>query len=133
MSTSTESPFLGTGRRKRASARVRLSPGSGQWSINGRDLETYFPTEQLQRAARAPLATVERLKDFDIAVRVLGGGPNGQAGAVALGIARALEKMDSELRVPLKQGGHLRRDPREKERKKSGQPGARKKFQFSKR
>jgi small subunit ribosomal protein S9 len=133
MSTSTETPFLGTGRRKRATARVRLSPGSGQWSVNGRDIQSYFPTEQLQRAARAPLATIERIKEFDISARVLGGGPNGQAGAVALGIARALEKMDSELRIPLKRGGHMRRDPREKERKKSGQPGARKKFQFSKR
>jgi len=133
MSTSTESPFLGTGRRKRATARVRLSPGTGTWSINGRDFESYFPTEQLQRAARAPLATIERLKEFDIFARVLGGGPNGQAGAVSLGIARALEKMDAELRIPLKRAGHLRRDPREKERKKSGQPGARKKFQFSKR
>lgn len=121
------------GRRKRATARVRMTPGSGKLTVNGRPLEEYFTTEQTQRAAAAPLSTAEKSEDFDVDAKVSGGGNTGQAGAVSLGIARALQKFDMELRVPLKKAGHLRRDPREKERKKAGQPGARKKFQFSKR
>ncbi len=125
--------FLATGRRKRASARVRLLPGKGDFSINGRTLAEYFPTEQAQRAVLAPLKTSDKEETFDVVARVDGGGITGQAGAVSLGIARALQKFDGELRADLKHEGLLRRDPREKERKKTGQPGARKKFQFSKR
>ncbi len=125
--------FLGTGRRKTATARVRLKSGTGKVAVNGRDLEQYFTTDALVRNALAPLATVEKRDQIDVAVNVNGGGVNGQAGAVAHGIARALEKMDSELRPALKKAGHMTRDPREKERKKPGQPGARKRFQFSKR
>lgn len=125
--------FLGTGRRKTAVARVRLKPGTGIMKVNGRDLETYCYTDQLANAATAPIRTIEKDQQFDIVVKVEGGGPNGQAGAIAMGIARALQEMDMELRPALKKAGHLRRDPRMKERKKSGQPGARKRFQFSKR
>lgn len=126
--------LLGTGRRKRASARVRLIPGgSGKMTINGRELEVYMYDEPLSRAATAPLATAEKEGQFDVVAKVQGGGPNGQATAIALGIARALEKFDPELRSVLKKAGHLRRDPRRRERKKAGQPGARKRFQFSKR
>ena len=125
--------FLGTGRRKTATARVRLQSGTGKIVINDREVEKYFPTEALLRNAVAPLLTVEQRDKVDIAATVTGSGPNGQAGAVAHGIARALQKMNVELRVPLKKAGHITRDPREKERKKAGQPGARKRFQFSKR
>lgn len=126
--------LLGTGRRKRASARVRLIPdGSGKITINGKDLENYMYFEPLVRSTIAPLVTAEKEGQFDIVVKVQGGGPNGQATAVALGIARALEKFDPELRGVLKKAGHLKRDPRRRERKKPGQPGARKRFQFSKR
>lgn len=125
--------FLGTGRRKTATARVRIKSGSGKVAVNGRDVEQYFSTDALVRNAVAPLVTVEKRDQIDVAVNVNGGGVNGQAGAVAHGIARALEKMDSELRPALKKAGHMTRDPREKERKKPGQPGARKRFQFSKR
>ena len=126
--------LLGTGRRKRASARVRLIPGgSGKITINGKDLEVYMYDEPLVRATTAPIVTAEKEGQFDVVAKVQGGGPNGQAGAVALGIARALEKFDPELRGVLKKAGHLKRDPRRRERKKAGQPGARKRFQFSKR
>ena len=125
--------FLGTGRRKTATSRVRLQSGTGKIVINDREVEKYFPTEALLRNAVAPLITVELRDKIDIAATVTGSGPNGQAGAVAHGIARALQKMNAELRVPLKKAGHITRDPREKERKKAGQPGARKRFQFSKR
>lgn len=130
----TTTQLLGTGRRKRASARVRLIPGgSGKIEINGKDLEVYMYDEALVRASTAPLVTADKVGQFDIVVKVQGGGPNGQAGAIALGIARALEKFDAELRGGLKKAGHLKRDPRRRERKKPGQPGARKRFQFSKR
>ena len=130
----TTTQLLGTGRRKRASARVRLIPGgSGKIEINGKDLEVYMYDEALVRASTAPLVTADKVGQFDIVVKVQGGGPNGQAGAIALGIARALEKFDAELRGELKKAGHLKRDPRRRERKKPGQPGARKRFQFSKR
>ena len=96
-------------------------------------MNDYFPTSQLRKIVAGPLAEVEMSESIDLTVNVCGGGCSGQAGAVRLGIARALEKMDSELRKTLKKAGHLRRDPRKKERKKPGQPGARKRFQFSKR
>ncbi len=125
--------FLGTGRRKRAIARVRLAEGSGKVTINGRDVEDYFTVENQRSLAIEPLETVELNEKTDVRVNVTGGGVSGQAGAVRQGIARALEKSNSELRQSLKDAGHLSRDPRKKERKKPGQPGARKKFQFSKR
>ena len=125
--------FLGTGRRKRAVARVRLSDGSGKVTVNGRDVEDYFTVETQRALAVEPLETVELNEKTDVRVNVSGGGIAGQAGAVRLGIARALEKQNGELRQPLKDAGHLSRDPRKKERKKPGQPGARKQFQFSKR
>lgn len=132
MST-TSTVFLAVGRRKTSSARVRLIPGEGNVTINGRTLEQYFPTETSQREALKPLTTAEVQGQFDVVVRVHGGGVTGQSAAVAHGLARALEKYNPELRPPLKKAGHLKRDPRAKERKKSGQPGARKRFQFSKR
>ena len=126
--------FLGTGRRKTAVARVRLtSEGSGKVTVNGRAVENYFTVENQRTIAVQPLETVEMNEKADVRVRVAGGGIAGQAGAVRLGIARALEKYNGELRQQLKDAGHLPRDPRKKERKKPGQPGARKKFQFSKR
>ncbi|HJN88748.1 MAG TPA: 30S ribosomal protein S9 [Verrucomicrobiota bacterium] len=126
--------FLGTGRRKTAVARVRLSAnGSGKITVNGRAVENYFTVENQRTIAVQPLETVEMNEKADVRVRVAGGGIAGQAGAMRLGIARALEKYDGELRQPLKDAGHLSRDPRKKERKKPGQPGARKHFQYSKR
>jgi len=121
------------GRRKTAVARVRLVPGTGKITINKREFEDYFKTDSLQRVATAPLTTVDAKDSYDFSILANGGGPHGQAGAVALGIARALQKLNAELRSPLKKAGHLKRDPRSRERKKSGQPGARKRFQFSKR
>ncbi len=129
----SESTFVTIGRRKTARARVRLSRGSGNILVNGKEPADYFKTEAFTRAALSPLVTVEMTDQVDITVKAEGGGLNGQAGAVRLGIARALEKLDGELRVPLKQANHMTRDPRSRERKKSGQPGARKRFQFSKR
>jgi small subunit ribosomal protein S9 len=125
--------FIGTGRRKTSTARVRIKEGTGIFVINGRDLADYCKTEQQRKTAFSPLATVEKGSSVDVSVNVSGGGGVGQAGAIRHGLSRALEKMDSELRVPLKRAGHLRRDPRKIERKKTGQPGARKRFQFSKR
>jgi small subunit ribosomal protein S9 len=125
--------FVGTGRRKTATARVRLSEGSGRLTVNGRDFDRYFSHENFAKQAYAPLLTVELKEKIDVSANVSGGGVAGQAGAVAHGIARALQKMNAELRSALKKAGHIRRDPREKERKKAGQPGARKRFQFSKR
>ena len=125
--------FLGTGRRKTAIARVRLAEGSGKVTVNGRDVENYFTVENQRSLAVEPLETVEMNEKADVRVKVAGGGIAGQAGAVRLGIARALEKYNGELRQPLKDAGHLSRDPRKKERKKPGQPGARKRFQYSKR
>lgn len=125
--------FLGTGRRKTAVARVRLKEGTGAIVINGKGADTFFSHENFERIALSPLATSELKDKVDIVAKVEGGGNTGQAGAISLGIARALLKLDAELRTPLKQAGLLTRDPRMKERKKAGQPGARKKFQFSKR
>ena len=125
--------FLGTGRRKTATARVRLSEGTGKLTANGSDFEVYFSHENFAKQAFRPLLTVELRDKIDVDVNVSGGGVTGQAGATAHGIARALQKLNPELRAALKKAGHLMRDPREKERKKPGQPGARKRFQFSKR
>ena len=126
--------LVATGRRKRATARVRLTPnGTGKFTVNGKDMEVYCYSESLSRVAEGPLVTVELKGKFDVVAKVQGGGPNGQATAIAHGLARALEKFDAELRAPLKKAGHLKRDPRRRERKKAGQPGARKRFQFSKR
>ena len=125
--------FLGTGRRKTAVARVRLAPGSGKITVNGRTFENYFPTEVQRAIVSQPLTLTETAAKFDVRVNVAGGGPDGQAGAVRHGISRALLKADANLRPALKAEGLLTRDPRERERKKYGQPGARKRFQFSKR
>ncbi len=133
LQTEDKTAYTAVGRRKNATARIRLMPGSGNITVNGKDLETYFFSENLSRTASQPLHTVERREEFDIVITTNGGGMQGQAGAVSLGIARALEKFNPELRVPLKRAGHMTRDPRMKERKKAGQPGARKRFQFSKR
>ncbi|MCX7866040.1 30S ribosomal protein S9 [Limisphaera sp. VF-2] len=125
--------YWGTGRRKTAVARVRLLPGTGSIMINGRPFQQYFPLEALRVHALQPLVTTGMNGKFDIRVNVRGGGLSGQAGAVRLGIARALLRMDPNLRPVLRAEGLLTRDAREKERKKYGQPGARKRFQYSKR
>jgi small subunit ribosomal protein S9 len=125
--------FIGTGRRKTSTARIRITEGTGKLSVNGRDFENYFSHENFAKQAYAPLLVVDMREKIDVTANVSGGGVAGQAGAVAHGIARALQKMKGELRPALKKAGHIRRDPREKERKKAGQPGARKRFQFSKR
>lgn len=121
------------GRRKRAIARVYLTEGTGKIVVNNKDYKEYFPTVVLQDAVVKPLETTDFVGKFDVKVVVSGGGVNGQAEAVKLGIARALVKMDGEQRPILKTLNLLRRDPRQVERKKPGQPKARKKFQFSKR
>jgi small subunit ribosomal protein S9 len=125
--------FLGTGRRKTAVARVRLATGSGKITVNGRAFDTYFPLETLRATVSQPLTVTGTSDKLDVRVNVTGGGPNGQAGAVRHGIARALLQFDANLRSSLKKEGFLTRDPRRRERKKYGQPGARKRFQFSKR
>ena len=124
---------LGTGRRKTSVARVRLASGSGKITVNGRPFENYFPTETLRMVVSQPLVATSTTAKFDIRVNVNGGGPTGQAGAVRHGIARALLDNDASLRPALKSEGLLTRDSREKERKKYGQPGASKRFQYSKR
>ena len=131
--TNTLVEFLGTGRRKTAVARVRLATGSGKITVNCRTFENYFPLETLRAVVIQPLTVAGVLEKFDVRVNVAGGGPNGQADAVRHGLARALIKFDANLRPPLKAEGLLTRDPRMRERKKYGQPGARKRFQFSKR
>lgn len=130
---SAQEIFLGTGRRKTATARVRLQEGAGNITVNNRELDAYFCLDQAVRTVEGPFQTLDMKGKFDVVAKVRGGGVNGQAGACALGISRALLKYDEELRTPLKKAGHLRRDPRRRERKKAGQPGARKRFQFSKR
>ena len=125
--------FIATGRRKTSVARIRMMPGSGKIDINGRGFEDYFPTVPLQNIVLQPLQTAKAVNSYDVSIHASGGGAMGQAGAAQLGIARALLQVDANLRGPLKAEGLLRRDPRMKERKKSGQPGARKRFQFSKR
>ena len=126
-------PVGATGRRKEAIARVRLVPGTGKWTINGRTLEDYFPNKVHQQVVNEPLKTLEVADHYDVLVRVQGGGISGQAGAVRLGIARALIQTDDEARPPLKKAGFLTRDPRAKERKKYGLKKARKAPQYSKR
>jgi small subunit ribosomal protein S9 len=125
--------YRATGRRKKAVARVLLKPGSGQVRVNGRPFEGYFPSEAMRVEVQQPLVATEMTGKFDILITAAGGGIHGQAGAASLGIARALLVCDPELRPRLRQGGYLTRDPRAKERKKYGQKGARKRFQFSKR
>lgn len=125
--------YYGTGKRKTSTARVFLMPGSGQFVINRIDYQEYFKNREEQQRIRQPLELTENLERFDVYVNVSGGGYSGQAGAVRLGIARALLDFDPELRQTLKKAGYLTRDPRIKERKKYGQPGARKRYQFSKR
>ena len=125
--------YLGTGRRKTAVARVRLASGNGKITVNGRQFENYFPLETLRVTAAQPLTLTGTAEKFNVRINVSGGGPNGQAGAVRHGIARALLTVDINLRPLLKAEGLLTRDPRMKERKKYGQPGARKRFQYSKR
>jgi small subunit ribosomal protein S9 len=125
--------FLGTGRRKTAVARVRIAIGSGKITVNGRAFDNYFPLETLRSTVSGPLTITGTTDKLDVRVNVTGGGPNGQAGAVRHGIARALLEFDVNLRPALKAEGFLTRDSRAKERKKYGQPGARKRFQFSKR
>lgn len=125
--------WYGTGRRKNATARVYLRPGTGKVVINRRDVTDYFPREAWRNLMLEPIHLTELDGRFDLLVTVAGGGMSGQAGAVSHGLARALEQYDSELRGTLKRAGLLRRDAREKERKKYGQRGARARFQFSKR
>lgn len=128
-----DAQYYGTGRRKTASARVFLRPGAGEMAVNGRDLDDYFPSEVLKMVIKQPLELTETAETFDIHCTVAGGGSSGQAGAIRHGIARALLEYNGELRDRLKSAGLLTRDPRQKERKKYGQKGARARFQFSKR
>ena len=130
----TKAPeFLGTGRRKTSIARVRLAAGTGKITVNGREFENYFPMELQRGTVKQPFTVTGTADKYDVRVNVSGGGPIGQAGAVRHGIARALLEVDVNLRPALKKEGLLTRDPRMRERKKYGQPGARKRFQFSKR
>jgi small subunit ribosomal protein S9 len=128
-----EIQYYGTGRRKTSTARVYLRPGAGEVRINRKGFEQYFPNETLRMIIRQPLQLTETANKFDILVNVDGGGPAGQAGAIRHGITRALIEFNADLRPTLKQAGLVTRDPRIKERKKYGQKGARKRFQFSKR
>jgi small subunit ribosomal protein S9 len=126
-------PKLRTGRRKEAVARVRIVPGGGEFRINDRPLDDYFPTRVHRMVAQSPLRSIGREKDYDVVATIAGGGVNGQAGALRLGIARALIELDPALRQQLKAEGFLTRDPREKERRKYGLKKARKAPQYSKR
>jgi len=125
--------FVATGRRKTSVARLRMTHGAGAIEVNGKSFEDYFPTTQLQNTVLQPLHSLNLMNQYDLQVNTSGGGPMGQAGATRLAIARALVEINAEHRGVLKEEGLLTRDPRMKERKKSGQPGARKRFQFSKR
>ena len=125
--------FIATGRRKEAVARIRMSAGTGKIEVNGRAFEDYFKTTNLQNTVLHAFEIVKATNTYDVSVNATGGGMNGQAGAVRLAISRALIEANPELRAILKPAGLLTRDPRMKERKKPGQPGARKRFQFSKR
>ncbi|HEY0404651.1 MAG TPA: 30S ribosomal protein S9 [Pyrinomonadaceae bacterium] len=128
-----EIQYYGTGRRKTSTARVYLRPGAGEVKVNKKTFEQYFPNETLRMIIRQPLQLTETVNKFDILVNVIGGGPAGQAGAIRHGITRALIEFNADLRPALKHAGLVTRDPRIKERKKYGQKGARKRFQFSKR
>lgn len=125
--------WYGTGRRKEATARVFLRPGNGTITVNKRPIDTYFDRETLKMVLRQPLVLTNSTSDVDLYITVRGGGKAGQAGAIRMGLARALEQQNPSLRTPLKKAGFLTRDARRVERKKPGQPGARKRFQFSKR
>lgn len=125
--------FHAIGRRKTSVARVYIRPGAGNWEVNGRSLEAHLPRHVLRQAANQAFAATDTLGKYDIKVTVAGGGLRGQAEAIRLGVARALLKVDEDFRPRLRTESLLTRDPREVERKKPGQPGARKKFQFSKR
>ncbi len=125
--------FYGTGRRKTSTARVFLRPGNGQIIINKQPIEKSFPTETLRLIVRSPLVATETVDKFDVLATTAGGGVAGQAGAMRLGIARALMEYNADLRTTLRKAGLVTRDPRAKERKKYGMAGARKRFQFSKR
>jgi small subunit ribosomal protein S9 len=129
----SDTEFYGTGRRKTATARVFLRPGTGAVKVNDRDIDHYFPSDILKMVVRQPLVLTETVEKFDVVATVEGGGFAGQAGAVRHGISRALLLFDAALRQRLKSAGLLTRDPRKKERKKYGLAGARKRFQFSKR
>ncbi len=129
----SELQYYGTGRRKTATARVFLRPGSGEVEINKRSMDAYFANEVLKMIVKQPLLFTETAESFNIAVTVKGGGPSGQAGAIRHGITRALLNFNEELRPKLKSAGFLTRDPRKKERKKYGLKGARARYQFSKR
>ena len=128
-----EQQFKGLGRRKTSVARAFLRPGNGQWEVNGRPLDQYFPRSSLQQHVQEPLAATETQGRFDVKLNLNGGGQTGQAGAARLALSRALLEYDAELRSTLREKGMLTRDPREVARKKPGRPGARKRFQFSKR
>ncbi len=125
--------YYGTGRRKTSTARVYLRPGTGEIRVNRKTFDEYFPNQALRMVIRQPLTLTDTASKFDIVVNVAGGGPAGQAGAVRHGITRALMEFNADLRPALKDAGLVTRDPRAKERKKYGQKGARKRFQFSKR
>ncbi len=133
MATSTTNEIIATGRRKTSVARIRLSPGTGKLVVNDRSLNEYISVPNLRTHALAPLTATDSTSKFDLIVSVEGGGPSGQAGAIRLGIARALLQASPDLKPVLRDKGFLTRDSRMKERKKYGQPGARKRFQFSKR
>jgi small subunit ribosomal protein S9 len=133
MTVQPELRWHAVGRRKTSVARVYLTPGSGKWSVNGRTLGDYFPRQSLVLHIQQPFQATDTLGAFDVKARVAGGGLTGQAGAVRLGIARALVLADETHRKKLRTHGLLTRDPRAVERKKPGRPGARKRFQFSKR
>lgn len=128
-----ESTIIATGRRKTSVASLRLKPGTGAIKVNGKEFTDYFFSLSLQNTILRPLEIANAVHAYDVQVKATGGGINGQAGAMRLALSRALIQIDEKLRIPLKQEGLLTRDPRMKERKKSGQPGARKRFQFSKR
>jgi small subunit ribosomal protein S9 len=129
----TKAVYHATGRRKRAIARIYLSPGKGNIIINKRPMDEYLRRAPLMTVVRQPLVEIDAESDYDVKINVKGGGLTGQAGAIRLGIARALLLVNGEFRIPLKKAGFLTRDARTVERKKYGQPGARKRFQFSKR
>ena len=133
MATATKIQYYGTGKRKTSVARVFLRPGKGQIQVNGRPLEDYFPNDTLKMVVKQPLQLTETSDKFDVAANIRGGDLTGQAWAMRLGLSRALCDFNLELRGRLKKAGFLTRDARIKERKKYGQPGARKRFQFSKR
>ncbi len=134
MVTATANKYTwGTGRRKSATARVRVRPGTGTFRVNERELDVYFPDVEMRNAATAPLRAIEGLTKYDVLVSSLGGGLNGQASAITMGLARALMTLDATLEAAMREHGFLTRDSRMKERKKYGKAGARRSFQFSKR